>query len=76
VSDWVALWTPPEMNYYNLPYPGQTIIGKSYKSPLFPNKILFQHFVPINITADSRSPSKKQNTFVACTGCTFYEESQ
>ncbi|CAI2191845.1 10580_t:CDS:2, partial [Funneliformis geosporum] len=25
---------------------------------------------------DSRSPSKKQNTFVACTGCTFYEESQ
>ncbi|CAI2198762.1 4069_t:CDS:1, partial [Funneliformis geosporum] len=65
VSDWVALWTLPETNFYNLPYPEQTIIGKSYKSPLFPDKILFQHFILSNITADPRSLSKKQNSFIA-----------
>ncbi|CAI2190092.1 13503_t:CDS:1, partial [Funneliformis geosporum] len=75
VSDWVALWIPPNTNFYNLPYLGQTIIGKSYKSSLFLDKILFQHFVPINLTADPQSPSKIQNTFVACTGYTFYKES-
>ena len=76
MSDWVALWTPPESNYYNLPYPGQTIFGKSYKSPLFPDKILFQHFVPSNLTADPRSPSKKQNILTACSGCTFNNDLQ
>src|SRR5215216_2906083 len=71
VSDWVALWIPPESNYYNLPYPGQTILRKSFKSPLFSDKVLFQHFVPSNLTADPRSPSKKQNILTAYNGCTF-----
>ncbi|CAI2199888.1 10910_t:CDS:1, partial [Funneliformis geosporum] len=68
VSEWIALWTPPETNFYNLPYPGQTIVGKSFKSLLFSDKILFQYFVLYYISTDSRSPSKKQNMFVACTG--------
>ncbi|CAI2193918.1 6814_t:CDS:1, partial [Funneliformis geosporum] len=29
-----------------------------------------------NITANPWSPSKKQNTVVACTGCIFHEKSQ
>ncbi|CAI2199003.1 1170_t:CDS:1, partial [Funneliformis geosporum] len=76
VLDWVALWIPLETNFYNLPYSGQTIIRKSYKSPLFPDKILFQYFILINLTADPQSLPKKQNTFVAYTGYTFHEESQ
>src|SRR5688500_6256235 len=69
--DWVSLWTPLESNYYNLPYPGQTIFGKSYKNRKLQDKIIFQHFIPENYTNDPRSPSKKQNTFVECSGCSF-----
>src|SRR5215208_4821635 len=67
---------PPESNYYNLPYPGQTIFGKYFKSPLFPDKVLYQHFVSSNLTADPRSPSKKQNILTACGGCTFNNDLQ
>src|SRR3954454_11024882 len=73
--NWVALWTPPDNNYYNLPYPGQTIFGKSYKVKKLQDKIIFQHFIQTNHSHDPRSPSKKNNTFTECTGCSFNSSS-
>src|SRR5215216_810083 len=70
-TGWANLWTPPEYDIYKFPTPGSPIFGKVFKfvSPAPP--CLFQHFILTNLTNDLRSPSKRSDVLVPCTGCSF-----